>query len=70
MSLINGQALITVTVTPSRFAEAADKMRAALEPYPDARIISVTRSTNWFGFVPKVTLLVAVEYSPHDTESR
>lgn len=71
MSLRNEQTLITVTVAPSRFAEAPEKIRVALEPYPNAGVLSITRSTNWFGsFNPKTTLLVAIEYSPSNPETR
>lgn len=70
MSLIHSQALITATVKGPGLVDAPDKIREALMPYPDARIITITQKTNWFGsFTNDTTLLVAIEYTPTDAES-
>lgn len=47
--------------------EAPEKIREALAPYRDARIVSITRKTEWFGsFSHPTSLLVVIEHVPTD----
>lgn len=65
MALIPTQALVTVTVPGYDLERAAAELDRALVPYADARIVALTRTTNWmttlFG---KTSLLAVVEYTP------
>lgn len=71
MSLIREQALVTVDVKGRGFAEAPAKIREALEPYRDARIISITRKTDWMGsFGTPTSLLIVIEHTPSEAESQ
>jgi hypothetical protein len=65
MALIPTQTLVTVTVPGYNMELAADALRQALVPYADARIIALTRNTNWAGsFFGKTSLVAVVEYTP------
>ena len=65
MALIRTQALVSVSVPGYRLGRAADALQQALVPYPDGRIVALTRSTNWAGaFFGRTELLAVVEYTP------
>lgn len=63
MSLTRSQAIITVQ--GADLDDASLKLLSALEPYPDARIVSLIEKDVWKVAPPGDTaLLVVVEYSP------
>jgi hypothetical protein len=65
MALIPTQALVTVVVPGYNLEPAAEALRQALVPYADARIVTLTRNTNWAtSFFGKTSLLAVVEYTP------
>lgn len=65
MSLIREQALTTVTVKKRGLTRAPEKIRAALAPYRDARIVTITGKTDWLGsFTSPTSLLIVIEYTP------
>ena len=65
MSLIRTQAIVTVTIPGPDFRRAAESLKQALLPYPEARIVALTQKTNWItSFMGKTTLLAAIDYTP------
>jgi len=65
MALIPTQTLVSVTVPGYELSRAADALHLALKAYPDARIVALTRSTNWItSFFGRTSLLAVVEYTP------
>lgn len=65
MSLTRTQTILTVTVKGTDLNEAPDKLTRALEPYPDARIVTMTQKSNWMTSLRGDTsLLVVIEYTP------
>ena len=65
MSLIRTQAIVTVTIPGHDMARAAENLRQALFPYPEARIVALTQKTNWMtSFMGTTSLLAAIEFSP------
>ncbi|MCJ1697919.1 hypothetical protein MT349_19220 [Rathayibacter caricis] len=65
MTLIRTQAVVTVTVPGHDVARAAESLRQALIPYPDARIVALTQKTNWMSsFLGTTALIAAVDYTP------
>ena len=65
MALIPTQALVTVTVPGYSLELAAEALRRALVPYADARIVTLTRNTNWAASIfGKTSLLAVVEHAP------
>lgn len=65
MSLTRTQTILTVTVKGTDLNEAPDELTRALEPYPDARIVTMTQKSNWMTSLRGATsLLVVVEYTP------
>lgn len=68
MSFAPNHDLITVTARGIDLAGAAERLRAELSAYPNARIVSMTQQTNMLtSFSGKTTLVAAIEYG--DTET-
>lgn len=54
-----------MTVPGHDVARAAESLRQALIPYPDARIVALTQKTNWMSsFLGTTALIAAVDYTP------
>ncbi|GAB3259562.1 hypothetical protein [Arthrobacter pigmenti] len=65
MALVPHQTLVTVIVKGTGLEGAPEKVREALVPYTDARIIAMTQKSNWMtSFSGETTLLIAIEYTP------
>ena len=65
MALIPTQTLVTVSVSGYNLEPASAALRQALIPLPDARIVALTRQTNWMtAFWGRTSLLAVVEYTP------
>jgi hypothetical protein len=64
MSLIPTQAIITATIKGTDLDKAPQTLSEALEPYPDARIVTVTQKTNWMTSMRgETSLLAVIEYN-------
>lgn len=71
MSLTREQALVTVVVKGRGLTAAPETIREALVPYRDARIVTITRKTDWFGtFSHYTSLLVVIDYEPTEADSQ
>ena len=65
MALIPTQTLVTVSVPGYRLEPASHALRQALIPLVDARIVAITRQTNWMTAIfGRTSLLAVVEYTP------
>jgi len=65
MSLIRTQAMVTVTIPGHDLGRAAESLREALLPFPEARIVALTQKTNWMtSFMGTTALLAAIDYTP------
>lgn len=65
MSLTRTQAIVTVTVKGADLDQAPQKLSEALEPYPDARIVTVLQKTNWMTSLRgETSLLAVIDYNP------
>lgn len=65
MPLTRTQAIVTATVKGTDLDEAPQKLAEALEPYTDARIVSLTQKSNWITSLRgESSLLAVIEYSP------
>ena len=65
MSLTRTQAIVTTVVKGNDLTKAAESLRKALLPYPDARIVALTEKTNWITSLYGTTALLAViDYTP------
>lgn len=61
MSLNSSQAIVAVTVKRHKSDELPQKLTQALEPYPNARIVSLTQTADPFS---DMQVLAVVEYNP------
>jgi hypothetical protein len=65
MALTHTQALVAVTVRGNDLGRASERLRQALLPYSDARIIALTQKTNWMtSLLGTTAILAAIEYTP------
>lgn len=65
MSLIRTQAMVTVTIPGHDLRRAAESLKEALLPFPEARIVALTQKTNWMtSFWGTTALLAAIDYTP------
>jgi hypothetical protein len=60
MPLTRTQAIVTATVKGTGLDEAPRKLTEALEPYADARIVSLIQKSNWMTSMRGETSLLAV----------
>lgn len=69
MSLTRTQAIVTATVKGTDLEEAPQRLSEALEPYPDARIVTVLQKSNWVTSMRgETSLLAVIEYNPAAVE--
>lgn len=65
MSLTRTQAIVTATVKGTDLDDAPRKLSEALEPYPDARIVTMLQKSNWVTSMRgETSLLAVIEYTP------
>ena len=66
MALTQDQAILTVTTKGADVAKAVEALKALLDDYPEARIISLTHNIDQLAGLlgAKTTLLAVVEYTP------
>lgn len=60
MPLTRTQAIVTVTVKGTDLDEAPERISEVLEPYPNARIVTMTQKSNWITSMRGETSLLAV----------
>ena len=57
--------MVTVTIPGHDLGRAAESLREALLPFPEARIVALTQKTNWMtSFMGTTALLAAIDYTP------
>ena len=63
MSLTTEQAIVTVTVTGTDLKDAPGKLADVLEPYPNARIVTLVKQSHWLNPMRcRASLLAVIEY--------
>jgi hypothetical protein len=65
MSLTPTQAIVTTIVKGNDLTKAAESLRQALLPYPDARIVALTQKTDWMtSWSGTTALLTVIDFTP------